>query len=626
MARWRRACATRSARRPVVEVAPSMSEVLPLDLTRLNSAYALGPLSPSRLVEALLPRLAASDGDAVWIARAPTDQLRARAAALEAMPPAERGPLWGVPFATKDNIDVAGLPTTAACPAFAYTPQRSATVIDRLVAAGAILVGKTNLDQFATGLVGVRSPYGVARNPFDAAFIPGGSSSGSGVAVSAGLVSFALGTDTAGSGRVPAAFTNIVGLKPTKGLIPTKGVVPACRSLDCVSVFALTAGDAAAVLEVAGGFDPADPFSRAADQRPGSTFAGLKVGILKAEQREFFGDAAASAIHDAALQRAQALGAELLEVDLAPFLVAAELLYAGPWVAERTAAVAEFLAARPDAFWPATKAVIETGRRFSAVDAFTGQYRLAELARAAATAWDRVDVLLLPTTPTIYRVDELAAEPILLNSRLGTYTNFVNLLDLCALALPAGFRPDGMPLGVTLMAPAWHDRMLAGLGQTWQRSTGLKLGATGTALPDEPDLAVAGQQEVELAVVGAHLSGGPLNHELVSAAGRLLRTTRTANSYRLYVLAGTQPPKPGMVRRPGEAGDGIEVEVWALPVDAFGALVARVPAPLAIGTVDLADGSRVKGFLCEDHAVDAAGDITAHGGWRAYLTAQSTRG
>ncbi len=359
---------------------------------------------------------------------------------------------------------------------------------------------------------------------------------------------------------------------------------------------------------------PAPRLSARAAASPAS-----RIGILKADQREFFGDQAASDLYDAALERASALGAELVEVDLAPFLVAAELLYAGPWVAERTAAVGEFLAARPDAFWPTTRAVIETGRRFSAVDAFTGQYRLAELARAAATVWGKVDVLLLPTTPTIYRVDELAAEPILLNSRLGTYTNFVNLLDLCALALPGGFRPDGMPLGITLMAPAWHDRMLAGLGQAWQRATGLPLGASGATLPDEPDVGLPGSHEVELAVVGAHLSGGPLNHELLSADARLLRTTRTANCYRLYALAGTQPPKPGMVRGPGEAGDGIEVEVWALPVPAFGALVARIPPPLAIGTVELADGSRVKGFLCEDHAVDAAGDITAHGGWRAYL-------
>jgi allophanate hydrolase len=539
------------------------------------------------------------------------------------MPAAARGPLWGVPFAVKDNIDVAGLPTTAACPDFAYTPKNSAPAVERLLAAGAILVGKTNLDQFATGLVGVRTPYGVARNPFDPAYIPGGSSSGSGVAVAAGLVSFAFGTDTAGSGRVPAAFTNIVGLKPTKGLIPTKGVVPACWSLDCISIFALTAADAAMVLEVAGGFEAADPFSRTAAQSPARGFAGLRAGAPAAAQLQFFGGEAAQAIYEGALGRAKQLGAELVEIDLAPFLTTAELLYAGPWVAERTAAVGEFLAARPDAFWPTTRAVIETGRRFSAMDAFIGQYRLAELTRATMPVWEQIDVLLLPTTPTIYRVEELAAEPILLNSRLGIYTNFVNLLDLCALALPAGFRPDRLPLGLTLMAPAWSDRMLASLGQTWQRAVGLPLGATGAELPQKPDLATPGPDEVELAVVGAHLSGGPLNHELVGAQGRLLRTTRTANCYRLYALAGTEPPKPGMVRGQDPAGDGIEVEVWALPVKAFGALVARVPAPLAIGTVELTDSSRVKGFLCEDHAVEAEGDITAHGGWRAYLTAKT---
>ena len=602
-------------------MAISMSIDLPLDLTRLRIAYAEGDLAPSSLLERLLPRLAASDGDAVWIARVPDRMLRARAAALEAIPPAGRGPLWGVPVAVKDNIDVAGLPTTAACPDFTYTPSASATVVDRLVAAGAIVVGKTNLDQFATGLVGVRTPYGVARNPFDPAFIPGGSSSGSGIAVATGLVSFALGTDTAGSGRVPAAFTNIVGLKPTKGLISTKGLVPACRSLDCISIFALTAGDAAAVLDVAGGFDRADPFSRAGPQRPLMGFEGLAVGILPAAQREFFGDTAAHVIHAAALAHAASLGARLVPVDLAPFLTAAELLYAGPWVAERTAAIGEFLAARPDALWPTTRAVIETGKCFSAVDAFTGQYRLAELTRAAASVWQGVDVLLLPTTPTIYRTDEVAAEPILLNSRLGTYTNFVNLMDLSALALPAGFRPDGLPQGITLMAPAWSDRLLAGLGQAWQRSLPLPLGATGAALPQEPDLAPAAEPLVELAVVGAHLSGMPLNHELQRLDARLLRTTRTAADYRLYALAGTSPAKPGLVRAPGAGGPGIEVEVWALTAAALGKLLAGVPAPLAIGTVELADSSRVKGFLCESHAAAGAADISGFGGWRDYLRA-----
>jgi len=457
---------------------------LPLDLIRLTAAYAAGTCTPARLIESLLPHLEASDGDAVWITRAGTDALRARAAGLEAQPPAERGPLWGVPFAVKDNIDVVGMPTTAACPDYAYMPERSATAVERLLAAGGIMLGTTNMDQFATGLVGVRTPYGVARNPFDAAFIPGGSSSGSGVAVAAGLASFALGTDTAGSGRVPAAFTNIVGLKPTKGMIPSTGVVPACRSLDCVSIFALTSADAASVLEVAAGPDPADPFSRAQPQSRERTFEGLRIGVPTPAKREFFGDASAEAIYEEALERARALGASLVEIDLTPFLATAELLYAGPWVAERTAAFGAFLDARPDSVWPTTRAVIETGHRFSAVDAFNGQYRLAKLACATLAAWERAGVLLLPTTPTIYRVDDVAAKPILLNSRLGTYTNFVNLLDLCALALPAGFRPDGLPQGVTLMAPAWSERMLTGLGRTWQAATGHSLGATGWNLPE----------------------------------------------------------------------------------------------------------------------------------------------
>ena len=600
-----------------------MSDHPPLDLTRLRAAYAEGSLSPSMLVEWLMPHLAASDADAVWITRVPDDELLARGAALEESPAAERGALWGVPFAVKDNIDAAGLPTTAACPDFAFVPTTSAPAVQRLLDAGAILLGKTNLDQFATGLVGVRSPYGVPRNPFDPEFVPGGSSSGSAVAVAAGLASFALGTDTAGSGRVPAAFNNIVGLKPTKGLIPTQGVVPACRSLDCVSIFALTAADAAAVLAVAGGFEPSDPFSRTAPQRPAHGFAGLALGVPKPDQRLFFGDAAAAALYDAALLRASDLGARLVEVDIAPFLETAALLYAGPWVAERAAAVGGFLAAHPESVWPTTRAVIETADRFSAVDAFEGSYRLAELTRATEPVWDEVDALILPTAPTIYRVAELAAEPILLNSRLGTYTNFVNLLDLAALALPAGFRPDGMPLGITFVAPAWTDRLLAGLGQAWQRSTALALGATGTPLPDEAALVDAAPADIDLAVVGAHLSGEPLNHELCALGASLVRATRTAAGYRLYALPGTTPPKPGLVRATG--GDGIEVEVWRLGAAALGQLLAGIPAPLGVGTVELADGSAVKGFLCEGYALAGARDITGFGGWRAFLKAERAR-
>jgi allophanate hydrolase len=426
---------------------------------------------------------------------------------------------------------------------------------------------------------------------------------------------------------VPAAFNNIVGLKPTKGLIPTQGVVPACRSLDCVSIFALTAADAADVLAVAGGFEPADPFSRASPQRPAHGFAGLVLGVPKPEQRLFFGDEAAEALYAAALARAAGLGAKLVEIDLAPFLETAALLYAGPWVAERAAAVGGFLATHPDSVWPATRAVIETAARFSAVDAFEGAYRLAELTRATEPVWQQVDVLLLPTAPTIYRVAELAAEPILLNSRLGTYTNFVNLLDLAALALPAGFRPDGMPLGVTLVAPAWSDRLLGGLGQSWQRATALALGATGQELPAEADLAAAAPPvAIDLAVVGAHLSGQPLNHQLVELGAELVAGTRTADRYRLYALAGTTPPKPGLSRVGQGEGAAIEIEVWRLSAVGLGRLMAQIPPPLAIGTIELCDGTWVKGFVCEGHAAQGARDISGFGGWRAFLRAERGRG
>ncbi len=590
-----------------------------LDLTRLRRAYAEEGLRPSMLVEGLLPRLEASDGDAVWITRATADQLRARAAELEALPEATRAalPLYGVPFAVKDNIDVLGFPTTAACPAFAYMPERSATTVQRLLDAGAIMVGKTNLDQFATGLVGVRSPFGAARNPFDAAFVPGGSSSGSAVATAAGLVSFALGTDTAGSGRVPAGFNNLVGMKPTRGLLPATGVVPACRSLDCVSVFALTAADALAVAEVAAGPDADDPYSRALEDRTLPDWPALRVGVPRPDQRVFCGDATAERLYEEALGRMAELGASIVEIDLSPFTETAALLYEGPWVAERHAAVGAFIKAHPDDVWPTTRAIIATAERLTATQTFEAMYRLEELRRKAALAWRAMDILCLPTSPTIYRLAEVEAEPVRLNSKLGTYTNFVNLLDLAALALPAAFRPDGLPSGITLLAPAFTDRALARLGQAWQRQQGLTLGATGVGLdPAEPALPDA-PGGIELAVVGAHLTGEPLNGELQALDARLAQTTRTADCYRLFALNGTRPAKPGLARAK-EGGAAIEVEVWRLSEEAFGRFVAGVPAPLAIGTLELADGRSVKGFVCEPMALEDALEITAFGGWRAW--------
>ncbi len=585
-----------------------MNPDLDFGLHALRTRYAEGTLTCGAVIDEVLARIAAAGDDKVWIARVPDDALRARADALDA----RRGedlPLFGVPFAVKDNIDVAGLPTTAACPGFAYTPQKSAEIVQRLVDAGAIVVGKTNLDQFATGLVGVRSPYGVPRNPFDAAFVPGGSSSGSAVAVAAGLVSFSLGTDTAGSGRVPAGFNNIVGWKPTLGLLSTDGVVPACRSLDCVSVFALSCADADAVL-------------RAAAEPPVSPPVGasFRFGVPRAADAEFFGDTAYAALFAQAVERLKALGGTAAEIDYAPFRDAASLLYAGPWVAERTAAVGDFIDKAGDhaGIWPVTRQIVMGGRAYSAVDAFQGQYRLAELKARALAQMAGLAFLALPTAPTIYRVADLEREPVLYNSHLGHYTNFVNFFGLSGLALPAGFRPDGLPFGITLIAPARHDRSLLAFGARWQRAVPLPLGKTASRLPPEEADPVVADDRIAIAVVGAHMSGLPLNAQLVELGGRLERTARTIAAYRLYALPGGPPQRPGMVRTHA-GGSAIELEIWSLPAAQVGSFARQITEPLGLGMVALESGERVLGFLCECHGTVDAKDITALGGWRAYL-------
>ena len=613
-----------------------MSAALSLDLSSLAAAYASGA-SPLSIIREVYARIAARGDDHVWISLRAMEDVLAEAAALERRRSAgESLPLYGVPFAVKDNLDAAGLPTTAACPAFSYKPADDAEVVRRLRAAGALVIGKTNLDQFATGLVGVRSPYGAPSCVFDDDAISGGSSSGSGVAVAAGLVSFALGTDTAGSGRVPAAFNNIVGWKPTKGLLSTRGLVPACRSLDCVSVFALTCADAAAVAAVVSAFDAADPYSRETPGcTPGEFPRTFRFGMPRAAQLEFFGDHEAARLYDESVGRLRALGGTPVEIDFAPFSETAALLYAGPWVAERLAAITPFADEHPEALHPVTAAIIGGARRFSAVDTFRAFYKLEELRRAASAAWKDIDVLLLPTTPTIYTHAELANEPVLLNTRLGTYTNFVNLLDLSALAVPSGFRGDGLPLGVTLMAPAFADAALLALGARLHAKLGGKLGGTETLLASvggtdgatghgEHGRPESAHGSVLLAVVGAHLSGQPLNRQLTSRGASLQFTTRTASDYRLYALANTTPPKPGLVRSPGFDGPGIEVEVWRLSTTAFGEFTAEVPFPLAIGNLVLADGLNVKGFVCEPAALDfAAREITEFGGWRSFLASGS---
>jgi allophanate hydrolase len=583
------------------------------------AAHRAGETTPSRTVARSFARIRAHDDPAVFISLRAEDEAVAEAEQLTKRDP--RLPLFGVPVAVKDNIDVAGLPTTAACPAYAYTPANDATAVAKLRAAGAIVIGKTNLDQFATGLVGVRSPYGIPRNALRRDLIPGGSSSGSAVAVAAGLVPLALGTDTAGSGRVPAMYNNIVGLKPSIGLVSTAGLVPACRTLDCVSVFGLTVDDAFAALETIAGHDKANPFSRArplgAISTPPASFA---LGVPRKGQLLFFGDQIAAAAYDRALQRWSDLGARFVEIDLEPFYETARLLYDGPWVAERYLVARDLIASAPDAVHPVTREIVLSGARQSAADAFAAFYRLESLRRATERLLTEVDALVLPTAPTTYTVAQVLANPIELNSRLGTYTNFVNLLDLCGLALPATLDDKGMPFGITLLAPSGHDARLASLGRVFHANTRLPLGALGVAQPSltVPDNDVR-NGEVAIAVVGAHLSGMALNGELRALDGRLLQTTTTAQDYRLYALRGTAPPKPGLLRVEAGLGVAIAVEVWALTTDAFGAFVANVPPPMSIGTVRLADGSTVKGFLVEPQATVGARDISQYGGWRAFL-------
>jgi allophanate hydrolase len=595
---------------------------VPETVAAIVAAHREGSASPAQTVARSYQRIRDHNDPAVFISLRDEKDAIAEAESL-ARKDAASLPLFGVPVAVKDNIDALGMPTTAACPAFSYMPTHDSTAVAKLRAAGAIIVGKTNLDQFATGLVGARSPYGIPVNPIRADLIPGGSSSGSGVAVSAGLVPLALGTDTAGSGRVPAMLNNIVGLKPSLGLISTAGLVPACRTLDCISVFSLTVDDAMAALKVMAGPDKADPFSRDRPLAEMTALPGkLRLGIPRNGQLIFFGDKHSEKAYGEAMKRWTSLGAELVEFDLEPFYETARLLYEGPWVAERYLVIRNLLASSPDAIHPVTREITAAGSRLTAAETFAALYRLQALRRIAERAFANIDAIVLPTAPTAYSTAQVLANPIELNSRLGTYTNFVNLLDLCGLALPAAMRTDGIPFGITLLAPAGHDALLASIGRAFHADTKLSVGAKGVAHPALAPLAASSGDEIPIAVVGAHLSGMALNGELQALGARLLQETVTAPDYKLYAL-DTTPPKPGMLRVEAGTGSAITLELWALSPAAFGKFVAAIPPPLSIGTIRLADGGNVKGFLVEPAAVSGARDISAFGGWRAFMARQA---
>ncbi len=597
----------------------------PHTLADWRRAYDEGA-DPKRLLQALVRQLRADD--TAWILRGDEGLVDAQVATLPPRGPAT--PLWGIPFAVKDNIDVAGLVTTAACPAFAYTATITATVVTRLQHAGAILVGKTNLDQFATGLVGTRSPYGEVPNTFDARYVSGGSSSGSASVVARGLVPFALGTDTAGSGRVPAGFNNLVGLKPTPGRVPMAGVLPACRTLDVVSVFALTVADAAQVMRLIEGADDEPRFAWPQLQVPwlGDSRRTLRLGVPidPGCDKALGWDRA----FETAIERAARTGAEIVPLDFAPLFRVAALLYDGPWVAERHAVVEDLMASQPHALDPTVADVIRGARCYDATNAFRARYQLEEYRVEACAIWRRVDALMVPTAPTCPSREAVAAAPVARNSELGRYTNFVNLLGWSALALPAAVAREGLPFGVTFIAPGGADAALVDWALRWEAGGSGMLGAhLRDARPDDrvPLTRPASAPTLELAVVGAHLEGLPLHGQLRERHARLVERTHTAARYRLHALPGTTPPKPGLARMPdGEGGHPIEVEVYQMPVAEVGSFLALIPPPLGLGNLELADGRWVKGFICEGAALAGAPDISRWGGWRGYLASrQETR-
>ncbi|MBO9124289.1 MULTISPECIES: allophanate hydrolase [unclassified Rhizobium] len=597
-----------------------MSNRPAFDIASLHAFYAAGG-TVAEIIDQVFARIAAVDDPGIFLHLADRQSLLAEAAALGTFDPVAK-PLWGIPFAVKDNIDVAGMPTTAACPDYAYGATEDATVVRLLREAGALVIGKTNLDQFATGLVGVRSPYPIPRNAIDPTLVPGGSSSGSAVATAQGIVSFALGTDTAGSGRIPAGLNNIVGLKPSVGALSTTGVIPACRTLDCVSIFALSVDDAWRVFSVAAREDGEDAYSRAVPATGyGPLPPTLSIGVPAKADLRFFGDTVMAAAYEDALDMLRGLGHRIVEVPFGDFYDVANLLYEGAWVAERYAAVKDFFDTREASFHPVTRKIYGAAKTLTAADAFNGFYALQAMKRKLAPVIASVDLFCVPAAPSHYTLADLAAEPIRENSRLGTYTNFVNLLDMCGIAVPTGKRSDGLPASVTLLAPFGRDGLTASLARDIHRASGLTLGATGWSLPsaEQQDAEIA--PGIDIVVVGAHLSGMPLNGQLRELNASFVREARTTDTYRLYALAGQVPAKPGLIRVEAGAGGEIDVEVWRLTPDAFGRFVAAIPSPLGIGSISLSDGTEVKGFLVEAAAISGAADITGYGGWRSYVEA-----
>ena len=592
-----------------------------MEINRLLEGYRSQFFTVSDVLAQVLGRINNDSSNPVWISRVRGKVLKTRVTQLETLNPNEL-PLYGIPFAVKDNIDTLLLPTTAGCPDFSYQSEVNAPVVKTLLDAGAILIGKTNMDQFATGLVGTRSPYGVCQNAHNPEYISGGSSSGSAVATALGHVSFALGTDTAGSGRVPAALNNVVGLKPTIGRISTSGIVPACRSLDCVSIFALNCADAQTILNIATESESRPPVPenilRSAHPLIKNTKNSFSFAVPNQDQLSFFGNGSFPLLFKSALDIMASLGGQKIECDFKPFQDVAQLLYDGPWVAERYSALGEFIKKSPSSLIPTTKTVIESGKQYSASDLFLAQDQLRILQRQCTTLWNHADVLITPTIGTAYRIDEISENPVSLNSNLGYYTNFVNLLDLCAVALPAGFSDDNIPFGITLTSPAYSELRLLSLGSRFHSQIGIPPGTKEESPPSRVPLHLEVLDDfVNIAVCGAHMRGLPLNFQLTEVGGRYLDTRKTSDNYRLFALSGGPPYRPGLVKT--KPGAEIELEIWRLSKAGFGHFVSQIPSPLGIGQVELENGDQVCGFLCEAHALANARDITEFTSWRKFL-------
>ena len=602
-----------------------MSSSMDMTLSGITDRYANG-LTPAALMAELREKAQQYKSYNIFIHLLTDEQLTPYLERLHTMD-RQTTPLWGIPFVLKDNMDLADIPTTAGCEAFTYTPEDNAFVVQRLIDQGALPLGKANLDQFATGLNGTRSPWGPCKNSFNPTLVSGGSSSGSAVAVALGLATFSLGTDTAGSGRVPACFNNLVGVKPSRGLLSTMGVVPACRSLDCVSIFALHCDDANAVLAAAEGFDGEDGYSRSNPYDNRQQFYGhfdgpLTLGVIASDQLQFFGDADYQTAYEKTADTLSTSGIELVEIDYAPFDEAAKLLYEGPWVTERYVATLPLIKDNPDAVFPVVRNIISGGATPTAADLFRAQYRLQDLRQRCAHVISSIDALLTPTAGRLFSIDEMLAEPIRHNSELGYYMNFVNLLDMAAVAVPTAFTASGLPFGVTLSAPAFSDRRLLSIANRLQRSSSLTQGVSGIPVPAMNTTSVSRTDQMELVVCGAHLEGLPLNHQLVDRGATLVQKTRTTPHYRMYVIDETPALRPALVRTDDE-GQAIEVEVWRLRSSELGSFLQQIGAPLGLGKVQLDNGQQVSGFIAEPAALKGAIDITDLGGWRAYL-AQST--